>query len=37
VWSYLVEALDDGASDAFLERAQVAITTAADMVVARVQ
>jgi hypothetical protein len=37
VWSYLAEALDDGASDEFLERAKAAITTAADMVVARVQ
>ena len=37
VWSYLAEALDDGSSDEFLERARAAITTAADMVVARVQ
>jgi hypothetical protein len=37
VWSYLAEALDDGTSDEFLERAKAAITTAADMVVARVQ
>ena len=36
VWSYLAEALDDGSSDEFLERARAAITTAADMVVARV-
>ncbi len=37
VWSYLAEALDDGSSDEFLERAKAAITTAADMVVARVE
>jgi hypothetical protein len=36
IWSYLAEALDDGASDEFLERAKVALTTAADLVVARV-
>lgn len=35
IWSYLAEALDDGASDEFLERAKVAITTAADLVVDR--
>jgi hypothetical protein len=37
VWSYLAEAFDDGSSDEFLERAKAAITTAADMVVARVE
>ena len=37
VWSYLADAHDDGSSDEFLGRARAAITTAADMVVARVQ
>ena len=35
IWSYLAEALDDGSSDEFLERAKRAITTAADLVAAR--
>lgn len=36
IWSYLAEARADGSSDEFLERAKVAITTGADLVVARV-
>ena len=35
IWSYLAEAHDDGSSDDFLERAKVAISTAADLVAAR--
>jgi hypothetical protein len=34
IWSYLAEPRADGSSDAFLERAKQALTTAADLVAA---
>lgn len=36
IWSYFAEAHDDGSSAEFLERAKAAVTTAADLVIARV-